>query len=127
MKKVFLATAMCLLVGAGCLRVAPAPKPDDKHVAFQYGQDITLKVDETASFADGLRVQLKTINDSRCKQGVVCIWAGELGATLQMQVGDGDSKELILGMTTKPTNSALGYTVTLVNATETTATISVTK
>ncbi len=126
MKKVFLTTAMFLLLGTGCLRTSTT-QPDGKKVAFEYGQDITLKIDETASFADGLRVQLKTINDSRCKPDVVCIWAGELGATLQMQVGDGASVELILGMTTKPMASALGYDVTLVKATETTATISVTK
>ena len=119
------ATALLVFTGVGCLSTG-TPQTDDKEVAFQYGTNIVLKVGETASFADGLRVELSTINDSRCSPDVVCIWAGELGATLRMQVGDGASEELILGTTTMPTNSALGYTVTLIDVTETAATILVT-
>lgn len=106
--------------------VAIPPTLPKKDVAFQYGQDITLGVNDTASFTDGLRARLTAINDSRCKPDVVCIWAGELGATLTVHVGDGASQEVMLGTTTKPMASALGHDFKLVAATETSATISVT-
>ncbi len=94
-----------------------------------FGVAYTLTVAETKSFSDGLGVTLKEINDSRCKSGVQCIWAGELVPTLSVTGGvfGATVQEIHLGTTTHPSATAGAYTFVLNSATETTATVTVTK
>jgi hypothetical protein len=88
-----------------------------------------LTIGATATYPDGFTIKLVHINDSRCKKGVVCIWAGELAAEVELSGGalGSETKPLILGQTTKPTVTEGPYTLTLESITETTATISVKK
>jgi benzodiazapine receptor len=68
------------------------------------------------------------INDSRCKAGVTCIWAGELSVTLQITQNQGEGHEpdvIRLGTTTKKSAESSGYTFTLVSATEKMVTLSI--
>ncbi len=93
-----------------------------------FGSTITIDVGKQIEFNDGLTVTLKQINDSRCKQGVVCIWAGELSPVFTISGGSNNqTKEFTLGTTTKKTTTINGYIFALQSATENTATIIVTK
>lgn len=125
MKITFLVIATILLIGAGCLSTTPAPEPPHQgvDVSANYGQNVTLEIDDTATYNDDLTVHLKAINDSRCPPDVACIWAGELSATLEMKTSDGTSEETTVGTLTKPSTTVLGYEVQLVTITETSATI----
>lgn len=93
-----------------------------------FGQPVTFGLGEKVDFIDGLQVILVEINDSRCKDGVMCIWAGELSPLLRVTGGNAGKslKEVRLGTTTIKSATANGYTFTLNEATETTAAITVT-
>ena len=92
----------------------------------EFGKPLELVINQKAKFSDGLVIMLKQINDSRCKPGVVCIWAGELAPVL-VTIKNSGSAEIILGTSTKKTVEQDGYTFSLTAATETVATITVTK
>ncbi|MDO8499286.1 MAG: hypothetical protein Q7S66_01335 [bacterium] len=96
------------------------------YVAFD--KPHTLQVGEKIDFADGLSVALVYINDSRCKPGRMCIWAGELAPLLEVTGGGvGQSREEIqLGYTTATQVIKYGYVFSLNNAAKDTATITVT-
>ena len=94
-----------------------------------FSSPINLGIGKQFLFEDGLTVYLKQINDSRCKPGVVCIWAGELSPVVTIFGGGVGNmvKEITLGTTNNKTENNDGYTFELKSATETTATIIVTK
>jgi hypothetical protein len=68
------------------------------------GNGVTLQIAKPVTFTDGLTVTLEKINNSRCKQGVVCVWAGELAPALAISGGDvgNSSQEVILSTINKP-------------------------
>lgn len=92
-----------------------------------FEQALTLGISEKAVFSDGLQITLEEINDSRCKQGVQCIWAGELSPLLRITGGNSGKslKEIRLGTETIKSVTVNGYTFALKSATETMATITV--
>jgi hypothetical protein len=57
---------------------APTSIPTSKQNAFDFNMPVTYKVGDIKTYKDGLTVTLKEIKDSRCKEGVQCIWEGEL-------------------------------------------------
>lgn len=94
-----------------------------------FGTHVTFSPSERVQFADGLSVTLLEINDSRCKPGVVCIWAGELSPLLEITRGaiGKSQKEIRLGTERAKSVTENRYTFTLRDATESVATIVVTK
>ena len=116
------------LVGAGILVVMAGYFVFSGQSAKGFGSPVTLRINEQVKFMDGLAVTLAEINDSRCKPGVVCFWAGELSPRFILSGGDiGQSREIRLGTATVKSVVQNGYMVTLRGATEDTATIIVTK
>jgi len=95
----------------------------------EFGKEVALVVNQQVKFGDGLIVSLKEINDSRCKPGVVCVWAGELSVLLNVKGGEvGETAQAIrLATSTALKISKFGYTFELKGATETAATLVVTK
>lgn len=90
----------------------------------KFDTNISMKVGDKITFPDTLVVELETIEDSRCKSDVVCIWAGELNPVLRV----GNARSVVrLGTTTKTSVTFGNYTFTLNSATETTANIRVMK
>src|SRR3989344_3584719 len=70
---------------------SPEPTPEEtpeppKPAAGRYGfgDPIAMRLNDKITFFDGLSVQLKAINDSRCQPGVQCIWAGEISADFEI-------------------------------------------
>lgn len=71
MKKVFyLLTALSVWAMLACNK-------------YDLPADLVLKIDETIT-ADGLRIQLTDIEESRCAEGVTCVWAGEAKVYLRL-------------------------------------------
>lgn len=75
-----------------------------------------------------ITVTLDSIADSRCKEGVVCVWEGELGANLTIDL-DGSKQQLYIGERTRDRADVNGYEIRLVSVDpqEKTATLIVTK
>ena len=93
----------------------------------EFGSPVTLRLNEKAEFSDGLTATLVAINDSRCKTGVVCIWAGELAFQIKLLGGDMNQETKIkLGTVTAKSVTQDGYTLTLGEADENSLTITVT-
>lgn len=93
-----------------------------------FGAPTTLAIGEKITFTDGLELTLIKINDSRCKAGVVCVWAGELAGAFQITGGGtGAMKEFNLGTATSKSATINSYTFTLESVTETSITITVRK
>lgn len=89
---------------------------------------VTLRLNEQSKFNDGLTVTLVEINDSRCKSGVVCVWAGELAFQFKLLGGNiNQDTEIKLGTVIAKSITQGGYTFTLKEATENTSIITVTK
>ena len=107
----------------------PAPEPAPQPEAATLGKPVTLKIGASAAFAGGLKVTLKSIDDSRCPKDVQCIWAGELAAVISVEFASSGEPaiDLRLGATIEPKGVAYGYAYTLKSITETSATLVVTK
>lgn len=94
-----------------------------------FDTDILLNTGEEALFADTLRIMLREINDSRCKEGVQCVWEGELSAVFEIDGGlyGRETVELQLGTKQNTTSSRNDYTIMLVAAETANVTIQVTR
>jgi hypothetical protein len=110
------------LAGRGPV-AAPVPGKD---AVRPFGETVTLEVGGSARFEDGMTLRLDGIDDSRCAPGVVCIWQGELSATVAV-TKDGTETVARLGQATAPGVNAGGYALTLVGITETSVAVSVLK
>lgn len=109
-----------LLALAGCAHRPP--------VTGAFGDARTLDVGEATVFEDGLLLKLEGIADSRCRPGLVCVWAGELSPQLRLSGGRfGDAPvALSLGTGRGRDRQTGGYRFQLLQATPTTATLVVT-
>lgn len=88
---------------------------------------VTMGIGDSTTFSDGLIVMVKQINDSRCKSGVQCPWAGEIGTTLVIKSTKPNMvpEEVRLGTTTTKSAIAEGYKFSLEKATPENVTIRV--
>lgn len=103
--------------------------PPRTQLSTTFDTSVSLKMHDTMKLPDGLRLELLSINDSRCKEGVQCIWAGELAPTLSATGGNFGSvaTEIRLGTITTKSVSQKGYIITLDEADGASATIQVSK
>lgn len=124
--------AMLAASGTACTRpsipVAREPHPPRVPATVSFGNAFFL-IGKPVVFADGLTVELKEINDSRCPPKVQCIWAGELTVNLAAHGGDiGDRIETFtLGALTGKHRVVASYDFVLTDASTTTAAVIVTK
>ena len=102
----------------------PEPVPTSQAIPASFGEPAALTIGQSVRYADGLRVQLEQIDDSRCPAGVVCVWQGELAPLLRLGGGSlATEQEVRLG-TVRAVESTLGnYTIVLHEATTATATL----
>jgi hypothetical protein len=70
-----------------------------------------------------LSLTLTAINDSRCKQGVQCIWSGEIAPVFSLSRPSTTAQELRLGTVRNMATSLDGYKFTLQDATLQIATV----
>ena len=119
------------LTGSACsgsVPVAHEPPPQRLPAATAFGSAI-FRIGKPIVFADGLRVELKAIHDSRCPAKVECVWQGELAADLISRGGELGNQEaaLTLGTVTAKHRTVGGYDFALGDVSPTTATVIVTK
>jgi hypothetical protein len=107
----------------------PTPTPIPTPTYKNFDTEITMRISGRATFSDGLIVDVEEINDSRCKPGVQCIWAGEIATLLRVTGGTlgTTTKEVRLGTTNNKMVTIPGYEITLSGATTADVTIVVTK
>ena len=78
------------------------------------GTTFVLRVGEIKQFKD-LSVKLASIDgDSRCPQGVVCVWAGEVSLTLEVTVPPNTPNTITL-KTNTVANAVKNYSFTVLN------------
>jgi hypothetical protein len=125
--------AALAISGAACTRptnpaVAHEPHAPPMPATAAFGRTI-LRVGKSVTFTDGLTVELKDINDSRCPAKVQCVWAGELTANLAVHGGDlgGQVQNVSLGALTAKNRTVASYDFVLADASPSTATVIVTK
>ena len=120
-----------MLGGAACSQAVPVaqePHPPRLPAAANFGSAI-FRVGKPVLFSDGLTVELRGINDSRCPANVQCIWQGELAANLVARRGDLGPGEtaVTLGTVTARHRVVASYDFVLSDASPSTATVIVTK
>jgi len=116
-------------MGAGCSYTpttgqSPVKQPS---ATTSFNAAATFSIGESTTFQDGMKLTLKAINDSRCKPGVQCIWAGELSPVFMLYDTDQSSQEVFLGTSRTPSVTVKSYVITLIDATTEQATVSVSK
>ena len=87
------------VVAPGTAATTTSPTPTSVSQVHAYGK-VTLRVGETVIFKDMLLRVRKVVDDSRCAEGVQCIWAGTVKAEITLVSGMGTSTQTVeLGKT----------------------------
>ncbi len=93
-----------------------------------FNTPVSLSPGKRTTFADGLRVALVGLNDSRCPKTAVCVWAGEITAQFNILGGKiAEEKEFRLGTVNVKSTNTGDYTFILNDANLKTATFMVTE
>lgn len=92
-----------------------------------FNTSVSMNIGDSVTFSDGLIVMVKQIDDSRCKSGMQCPWAGEIGTTLTIKSTkpNMNQEEVRLGTVVNKSAMAQGYKFSLEKATPTSVTIRV--
>jgi hypothetical protein len=88
-------------------------------ITASFDKNINAKLNDTIKFPDGLSIIIKKINDGRCPQGVMCIWAGEVTIYFEINGNNFNKYEVILSTLTKKDlniGEFNGYKISLVSA-----------
>lgn len=98
-----------LFAGMGCEETVLEP-------VFTVGKVSTFRINQLYTSADGQNTLLiKEISDSRCPEGVVCIWAGEVTAKGEWTENNNKSTFEIHSVTDQQKQPD-GYTMKIVDA-----------
>jgi hypothetical protein len=85
--------------------------------AFIIGKESTFRMNELYTSSDGqYTLQIKEIGDSRCPEGVVCVWAGEV--TVKGEWTDNKNKSTfeVHSVETQMNKVPEGFTIKIVDA-----------
>lgn len=79
--------------------------------------DVAVRVGESAACGEGLTVKFEEVlQDSRCPQGVSCVWSGNARVALTFALSGGKPERVELNTNLEPRSlDVLGYTVQLVS------------
>jgi uncharacterized Zn finger protein len=90
---------------------------DDNSVSAKLGEQFYIKVGQTESInSENIKIKLLEVtNDSRCASDVVCIWAGEVKAVLNVSINNQDKGDTTLTLGAGNTDQSIenigGYSV----------------
>jgi hypothetical protein len=92
-----------------------------------FNTSVAMNIGDSVTFSDGLIVMVKQIDDSRCKSGMQCPWAGEIGTTLIIKSTkpNMNQEEVRLGTVVNKSAIAQGYKFSLEKASPGSVTIRV--
>ena len=101
---------------AGC--ATPTDGGGNGQTDFELGKAFTIK--ENGRYVDSrdspLLIEDVRFSNSRCPDGVMCVWAGEVGVNFKFLVfGTPQSENIYLGETIKRKANALGYGIELIS------------
>ncbi|MBQ3297444.1 MAG: hypothetical protein IJG97_01420 [Bacilli bacterium] len=110
-----------ILVFMGALTLftsSPEISDNDKTKDIKYketvsfGEIFTLPKDKTVTVGDELEVKLLSVGDSRCKEGMQCIWKGEL--TYKIEISNIENTDYVeLGTVNKKEETYKEYIISL--------------
>ncbi|MFA5326454.1 MAG: hypothetical protein WC384_01555 [Prolixibacteraceae bacterium] len=99
-----------LFAGMGCEEVTI-----DK--AFTLGNETTFRMNQVYYSADGqYSLKITDINDSRCPEGVVCFWAGEVTVKGEWTENDNKSAFELHSVLSELQKQPDGFTIQLIDA-----------
>ena len=108
--------------------IFPEPADGGTNKSAEFGKAVAFGLNDRVIFSDGLNIELKDINDSRCPSGVQCIWAGEIVGIFTASGGALIAPtEIYLGTVNNKSIISKGYTFSLTSATKSGITIQVAK
>jgi hypothetical protein len=84
-------------------------------VSAGFGEKFTLEIGQTASIkGENLKIRfVEVVGDSRCPQGVTCIWAGEATSLIEISSAGTTYRKVLTqpGSTEPPQADFLNYTI----------------
>lgn len=86
--------ALLLLLAACGANSRVMEAPQQQAVTSQV---LTLSAGQSAQLRPGAKLTLERINDSRCKSGAVCVWAGYISYTFKLDSNTGSSTFVLSG------------------------------
>lgn len=91
---------------------------DQQEQTIAVDSSVTVTVGGSILFANGTRIHLLELNDSRCPTNVECVWAGEISALVEIKTREGESLTHRLGtLTHRTVQLQNNYEITLLHAT----------
>lgn len=107
MKTYLICVMVILLISGGC-------KKENEEGAFILNKEVNLKAGSVyRSPAENMTVKVTRITDSRCPEGVYCIWQGE--ATVYLDVVETETWQLVLSTVHNKADTLNNYVFTLIN------------
>jgi hypothetical protein len=101
-----LAAMMALLYACGSINAAPktaaAPAPFTTNYVLRQGGSVLIAPAAAAASANANiapaapTLRLERVNDSRCRAGAVCVWAGYISFSFALQHPDGSTSNFVL-------------------------------
>ncbi len=99
-----------LFAGMGCEETIIEP-------AFTVGNESTFRVNHSYTSTDGqYTLKITEISDSRCPEGVVCIWAGEVSVKGEFTVNQNKSAFELHSVVKTQQIEPEGYTMQIIDA-----------
>jgi len=80
---------LSLVIAAACS--APPQSSDASRPAPRTSENYVLVQGQTVTLAPATTLRLERINDSRCKTGAVCVWAGHISYRFVLSDKQGDT------------------------------------
>lgn len=94
---------LSLVIAAACS--APPQARDATHPAPRTSENYVLTQGQTVTLAPSTTLKLERINDSRCKTGAVCVWAGHISYRFVLNDKQGESSFVLADDMPGATNS----------------------
>ncbi|WP_374358552.1 hypothetical protein [Pseudoduganella danionis] len=98
-------------------RAAATPTPVTREVVLTQGASIALgSVASPNAASNGAQLKLERVNDSRCRKGMVCVWAGYISYSFVLTGTDGSTSQFVLSdnmPNARPSITEQGWTITL--------------
>lgn len=103
---------LALVIAAACS--APPPR-ETSHPPSRTSENYVLAQGQSVTLAPATTLKLERINDSRCKAGAVCVWAGHISYRFVLTDKQGDTSFVLAedmpGATKSVTRKGLVFTL----------------
>ncbi|WP_348699255.1 hypothetical protein [Duganella fentianensis] len=104
-------------------RAAATPTPVTRDIVLTQGASVALtaiaspnRASDASDTSSAPQLKLERVNDSRCRTGVVCVWAGYISYSFVLTGTDGSTSQFVLSdnmPNARPSITEQGWTITL--------------